>query len=338
MIKLCVALLLCTLFLNAKISGQSETPLLPQVVEWNEQDTKLAVGGLGVWIYDQSMELSAFIDTSSNLVTALDWSPDGEYLAIGITRPNSVEIWTTDTWTETFVIPRSEPSDIQRIEWNSDGTKLAAVNGNQIDILSSQTGEILGTLEGDRLSLLTFVWSQQPDQLFSTGYTAYLREWNTSTFTLVDELTREGVVLLVSLAFNPETSELAAVELDRTEPLQSTHRLVVLSTTNLEVTADYTLTEFAENIQWYPNQPWIVVMQPLGDLFAWDTLTNQIAFSLPNSSHIADFDFNFNGERLVLVGERIEQSSSDEPTQDAVTLFQSEAVEIIEVDLPLEAN
>ena len=137
-------------------------------------DTIAIASSIGVWFYDStSHDLNRFIGFSE-WVNAIDWSPDGAYLALG--SDTLLAIYDPQTGDE-LLVWEHEAQRLSNLEWSPEGQVLLSNNG----LWDALTGKRLeapsfpGGLglewspDGSRIASLT--WRSLP-----TIYDAFTRE------------------------------------------------------------------------------------------------------------------------------------------------------------------
>jgi WD40 repeat protein len=114
-----------------------------QALTWSPDERYIAIGGIDAFdpsevrlrIYDLTTGGITLLKGHSGPVTAVAWSPTGEFIAsageddfVGYAIDHGIRIWNTTDYSLFKDYPFEEP--ILSIAWNSDGTKLAAVDGS----------------------------------------------------------------------------------------------------------------------------------------------------------------------------------------------------------------
>jgi WD40 repeat protein len=72
-----------------------------------------------------------------SLVLTLDFSPDGQYLAVGLTNKTCVLVDVTDSWQVVYTIRR--PASVQTVQWHPNGGRYLAIGSNDVVILDRET-------------------------------------------------------------------------------------------------------------------------------------------------------------------------------------------------------
>src|SRR5262249_22303783 len=74
-------------------------------------------------------------------VTAVTWSPSGQYIASAGTLDSSVQVWNANTGNRTFLFPTTDQS-VDALAWSPEGSRIAAALGSDtVNIWSIATGE-----------------------------------------------------------------------------------------------------------------------------------------------------------------------------------------------------
>jgi WD40 repeat protein len=72
-----------------------------------------------------------------SLVLTLDFNPDGQYLAIGMTNKTCVLVDVSDSWQVVYTIRR--PASVQTVQWHPNGGRYLAIGSNDVVILDRET-------------------------------------------------------------------------------------------------------------------------------------------------------------------------------------------------------
>ncbi|HEX3052518.1 MAG TPA: hypothetical protein VHP83_17790 [Aggregatilineaceae bacterium] len=150
------------------------------------------IGVLKVWETATWTEVVSS-DQAGSAILALDWSPDGAYLASG-DASGIIEMWNTAEWVYRSYLPAaSAPEGAARFAWSSDGSRLAAIDGDAslVRIWNPTSRTVLLTLDCGEKSLLSDItWQPTGEHLAGTCYTLdghFVRIWDTESGSFIDQ-------------------------------------------------------------------------------------------------------------------------------------------------------
>lgn len=174
-----------------------------ETLEWNPVNDKIAFSvGSGVHISDLADPSAFQMVGSSPRILAIDWSPDGRYLATSHYSENpfdpeityrEINIWdvTANSSEQAIITPiLTIENEGGALEWSSDGTKLAiSRSGLLIYNIAHNSPEVY--LPDDEKPFYTAVW--HPDgHLLATGGNP-IRIWDTENWEIVRTIAVEYV-------------------------------------------------------------------------------------------------------------------------------------------------
>ncbi|MBC8134395.1 MAG: AAA-like domain-containing protein [Fibrella sp.] len=154
---------------------------------------KSALGSLISMIQKQG----AFTSDSDGIV-AMDWSPDGKFIAT-VGANNAMQIWRTQG-NNIRTIPLENSVRVRDCKWSPDSKRIAiAGTGKTADIYDAETGVCIATLAGHKETVTGVSWSPDGNRLVtgSTDKNALL--WNARTGKQTGVLTgRIGEITKIS--------------------------------------------------------------------------------------------------------------------------------------------
>ncbi|MCA0454492.1 MAG: hypothetical protein LCI00_11000 [Chloroflexi bacterium] len=208
---------------------------------------RLIIIGLGFLLSSPYASLAFQSQPVTDIVRALDWSPDGSILAIGGTISGEAGI---HLFRDHSVIALFKTNDnVVSIEWSPDGKKigtLVAGTPDTIQIWDVTSGDKLLTLPQERATttlhiewslngeylafvrqltltawgkniseltvnnaqqIQTFAWHPKKSQIFIAGADQFIRLWDISTNSIVHEQKTDAFI--VSLVTSPDGTKLA---------------------------------------------------------------------------------------------------------------------------------
>lgn len=125
---------------------------------------------------------SSFI---SDRVTALDFNPDGTLLAIGSGPPSQygdLKLINVSDGNLGNDFGQVHSDTIFGVRFSPDGRQLATVGADKIcRVLSSETGQLLKTLEGHTHHVLGVDWRDDGQALVTSGADSVVKVWDTDT-------------------------------------------------------------------------------------------------------------------------------------------------------------
>lgn len=124
------------------------------------------------------------VRTISNLtdrVTALDFSPDGLFLATGggiPSRSGRLDIWNVETGEKAMEIAEAHTDNITSVAFSPDGEQIATGSPDRkIKIWKASDGSLVQTLEGHTDYVLDVAWRVDGIELASAGADKTVKRW-----------------------------------------------------------------------------------------------------------------------------------------------------------------
>jgi WD40 repeat protein len=171
---------------------------------------------------------SGFIFLASFSITAIVWSPDGQYIASSgsdkkarkikldpTTTSKAIQIWNPDTGR--YIFTCGEDSGwIHDIAWSPDNRYIASAGSNKaVSIWDARTGDSVFIYQGHTKEVRAIAWSPDGSRIASAGNDHTVRLWE--AFTGQPLFVYRGHTDNVStLAWSPDGSCIASAGTDRT--------------------------------------------------------------------------------------------------------------------------
>ncbi len=144
-------------------------------------------------------------------ITAVAWSPDGQYLASS-SLDSTIRLWNGRTGAVLHTIPDS--TIIWNISWSPDGQIVATSSlDGTIRLYERNTGNALHLLSGHKDLAWSIVWSPDGQYLASGSLDLAVRVWNTHTGELLYTFSKHTEPVTV-VAWSPDSQYLASGSLD----------------------------------------------------------------------------------------------------------------------------
>lgn len=186
----------------------SPTSNLLAVVGYEESTEKQKIV---IYNADTGKELNeVFRQTSEEFPVAVDFSPDGAFLAYGSCNYNQgIKIWSISDKKLAKEIITS--NDINDVEYSSDNIHIAGAGGdNIVYIIDSEKETIDKKLEG--LSDIVYTISYSPDGKTISGagfdYSCTFKSWNTDSGELIQTFGDKGPQINC-ISYNPQGNAIA---------------------------------------------------------------------------------------------------------------------------------
>jgi WD40 repeat protein len=249
-------------------------PLDILIIDWSPDGQTLAIGYWNneVWLYDLNMEpvTQLPLETGQD-IRSLSWNPESNMLAAGTRgaefRDSRVTIWDVNTGTVHTIIQQNQAS-IAQFAWSPDGTRLAATEGEHINIWDPITGNLLSTLPGHEwpASAVDIDWHPDGTLLASGGDDYMVRVWDTTTGEQVQVFPAPTEYWVSTVNWSPDGSMMAVTSLNN---------IYIWDITNNQIIA--TLTEHTDTVyavDWRSNT--IASSGPDKTIRIWDAETWQL--------------------------------------------------------------
>jgi WD40 repeat protein/DNA-binding SARP family transcriptional activator len=151
-------------------------------------------------------------DARDDGITAVDWSPDGRYLAVSEFAGRLLMLDAEDGGRPTVVGSEPEPHQIRALTFSPDGRTIATASFNQeipdthhVSIWDWKAGEVVRTLD---VSASSLTYDGSGDRLAIGSYDGAVQIRNASTGE-VERSFRAGSVTVMNVVFSPDGELLA---------------------------------------------------------------------------------------------------------------------------------
>lgn len=147
-------------------------------IDWSPNGEELAVGGqLGVWLYTSTLEDIDFWSIPD--ITALAWSPNGHLITVA-DEYGVIQVLESSTG-ELLWKTQGHSAIISAIAWNKDGTLVATSSyDDSLKLWNASTGELIAVLEEQNGFAVTMSWNPEGSILAIGRDDGSLQFWDTS--------------------------------------------------------------------------------------------------------------------------------------------------------------
>jgi WD40 repeat protein len=173
----------------------------------------MVLGFFLFYIVQADMALSSGIalfayPQQSGPVSAVAWSPDGQYIATG-GWDHTVQIWKAKRRVTTPITTYKYHSElVDALAWSPDGKKIASGSWDHtVQVWDAFTGHPLFTYRGHSAEVSTLAWSPDGKEIASGSWDHTVQVWNASTGQPI--LTHKGKEFVNTLAWSPDSQEIA---------------------------------------------------------------------------------------------------------------------------------
>ncbi|MFT7512335.1 MAG: WD40 repeat protein [Candidatus Omnitrophota bacterium] len=161
----------------------------------------------------------------SDRVTALDFSPDGKWLATGSGEPSrkgSLDIWNVKDGAQVLSIEEAHADTILGLAFSPDGTLIATASPDRlVKIWSLPDGKLLRTLEGHTDYVLSVAWRADGLELASGGADKVVKRWQVEDGKQVETM-KEYEQEVTAVSYLGTESNLVSASGDQTVRIDKT--------------------------------------------------------------------------------------------------------------------
>jgi WD40 repeat protein len=169
---------------------------------WSPMGDKLAINfSSRVRIYAPfAGQLLTELETSTPIIQAIAWQPDGELLAVSTPATAEVQIWNLAAEQHLHSIPLLDYG--YELAWSPDGTQLAIADNPDIVIWDTISAQITATLTGHTIQVRQLVWHDVKG-LTSISPDGSIRVWDVENGIQVNQIPIDGTSIR-TFAWTPD--------------------------------------------------------------------------------------------------------------------------------------
>ncbi len=159
-----------------------------------------------VRIYDDQLKLKSVLPVTTKGIYGLQWSPDGQFLAVSYDKPE-VDLW--DPIQGRLVTRLGHDTDIISVAWNRSGDQLATGDGKGTIYLWTREGRRIRTHSAGLGTIRNLAWRPEGDAIaFAVSGPLRLLQWDLASDRVTPLEGAEGDEVH-DLAFSPDGRRLA---------------------------------------------------------------------------------------------------------------------------------
>ncbi|MCF8011650.1 MAG: hypothetical protein K9L17_11025 [Clostridiales bacterium] len=166
-----------------------------------------------VWLWQAEkgvdFEQVAEFDPEAGGVSAIEFSPDGAYLAAAF-RDGEVRLWEVDSGKLAYTFTFEDTGGVRDLAFSPDGKTLAAVVpdlGREVHLFSLEDGSRQKVLDAPDITVSSLDFSPDGTKLASGGYDGLLYVWDTGNCSLLYSVEHDDEIN--GLSFSPDSKNLA---------------------------------------------------------------------------------------------------------------------------------
>lgn len=295
----CLPLIIMLAFLSSQTTAQTLTPMPANwitSVAWNPEGSLIAKslqnGTVEVLDANSLQIIQSLHNNSLYPSKVVAWSPDGDYLAVGVKK--NIYIWDTTTWQVTLTF-QGHTDTINGIAWSTNGTKIASTTfaGRSPNILVWEVPNGMILTEGGNEDILGIDWQPNGNLLIIPAGGAS-RLYDSLTGNSLDSFEAYGQALTTK--WSPDGSMIAS---------GSTGNIIAVfdADTATEIAKLEGHTDGINEVDWSPNGLQLASASYDGDIRIWDIGTKQTVQIIEGRSSLFTVDWSPDGSKLAYGGE-----------------------------------
>jgi WD40 repeat protein len=157
-------------------------------------------------------EQAHLLNNSTNLITAIAFSPDSQSLAT--TNSDTLTLWNVQSGEQTSTIPMQSQDAVRNLTFSPNGENLAGIAGQSaIKVWNVSSGSQQWLFQTATTSVNEIAFSPESDLLASSGNDGQLKIWDINTGQNIASMTNTSATAFTNLTFN-STGILAAIDAD----------------------------------------------------------------------------------------------------------------------------
>ncbi|MBZ0308994.1 MAG: WD40 repeat domain-containing protein [Anaerolineae bacterium] len=236
-------------------------------------------------------------DIPTNVITSIDWSPDGQLLAVA-NNSGSIQIRSVSTGDVLRTLATTQPTPILTAAWSPDGSWVAGTVNTEVYIWNTETWQPVHILQGHLDPVWSVAWSPDGTKLASIvnvdspNFNFYI--WNTATGRQIQSMEYPGYFYQV--AWSPDNVSIATTGGARIQlwNVSQTTQVNYLGFTNLGEVVD---------ADWSPDGTQIASVGDNGYVVIWDITSKKMVRELEGhllsiSDLVFSVDWSPDGSRI----------------------------------------
>lgn len=176
-----------------------------------------------VWYLPAGKKIAEFEGRIEQLITSVDLSPDGEFLATA--SYDAIALWAISTQHKVYEVE----SNAQTVAFSPDGSRILVNEGYSCTIRSVEDGEVLLELLGHKDSISSASFNADGSRILTASYDGTAIIWNATTAEQIFVFSGHAAALL-SASFDRSETKVVTTSSDRTARVWNTQNGRLIAT------------------------------------------------------------------------------------------------------------